>query len=181
MIEKRVTRRKKDAAYRARPEVKRRREETSAAWYAQNRTRVKKIKAAQYAENKVPMQVKSRRYYAQNKVQIGARMKKYRAKLENRARKIAYDSGMWIEIPNRLPPDLCECCNQKSTRGFHFDHCHETGRFRGWCCHQCNTGQTAANGVRGAKIWLAYLERPWQQAEPIRWAYPRERLVAVAA
>jgi hypothetical protein len=24
--------------------------------------------------------------------------------------------------------------------GLHFDHCHETGLFRGWLCSKCNSG-----------------------------------------
>jgi hypothetical protein len=36
-----------------------------------------------------------------------------------------------------LPPDRCEICG-KASKEICFDHCHQTGRFRGWLCHQCN-------------------------------------------
>ena len=36
----------------------------------------------------------------------------------------------------------CYLCGQKEsslTRRLHLDHCHNTGRFRGWLCSNCNT------------------------------------------
>jgi len=36
-------------------------------------------------------------------------------------------------------PDICECCGKK-TKKLNLDHCHDTGKFRGWLCHECNTG-----------------------------------------
>lgn len=37
---------------------------------------------------------------------------------------------------------LCALCSERNefTNGLHADHCHETGRFRGWLCAQCNVG-----------------------------------------
>lgn len=43
-------------------------------------------------------------------------------------------------------PELCQCCGGKEThsgpngvgRSLSFDHCHKTGRFRGWLCAGCN-------------------------------------------
>lgn len=32
----------------------------------------------------------------------------------------------------------CACCNRKSKRTLHLDHCHETGRLRGFVCSGCN-------------------------------------------
>ena len=126
------------------------------------------------------------RSYVKNRAKIIARVMAYSARPENKARRtnnaisraknIAARLGVRIEIPDRSPPELCECCGEKSRtrRSLHLDHCHDTGRFRGWCCHHCNTGQTAAKGVQGAKLWLAYLERPWQSGSSIKWAYPRK-------
>lgn len=39
----------------------------------------------------------------------------------------------------RPPPSACECCGATETRLI-YDHCHETGKFRGWICDLCNTG-----------------------------------------
>lgn len=41
----------------------------------------------------------------------------------------------------RPRPDVCEICanpNQIS-KPIYWDHCHTTGKFRGWICHRCNT------------------------------------------
>lgn len=43
-------------------------------------------------------------------------------------------------LADRPKPDHCECCGEscKTGRALNFDHCHKTGRFRGWLCHGCN-------------------------------------------
>lgn len=41
-----------------------------------------------------------------------------------------------IEKPPLGTP--CENCG-KTDQKLLFDHCHETGKFRGWLCYQCNT------------------------------------------
>jgi hypothetical protein len=35
---------------------------------------------------------------------------------------------------------ICECCfgNAMDTKGIVWDHCHITGKFRGWLCNRCN-------------------------------------------
>ncbi len=41
----------------------------------------------------------------------------------------------------RPMPEKCEVCNRDkkvSTKGLHYDHCHKTGKFRGWLCFKCN-------------------------------------------
>lgn len=47
--------------------------------------------------------------------------------------------------PTRPPPDKCEICerqdyNRKQDKPRHLalDHCHKTGKFRGWVCLKCN-------------------------------------------
>ena len=42
----------------------------------------------------------------------------------------------------RKTPEQCEICGcfgKESKRGLCFDHCHKTGKFRGWLCMRCNT------------------------------------------
>ena len=36
-------------------------------------------------------------------------------------------------------PDMCECC-KKPTKNLVVDHCHSSGKFRGWLCRNCNAG-----------------------------------------
>jgi hypothetical protein len=35
---------------------------------------------------------------------------------------------------------LCACCGQNSDSTLHLDHCHTTGRMRGFICKSCNLG-----------------------------------------
>ena len=37
-------------------------------------------------------------------------------------------------------PKNCDCCGTLLTQTVCYDHDHETGRFRGWLCHNCNSG-----------------------------------------
>ncbi len=40
-------------------------------------------------------------------------------------------------IAGRPKPPVCELCNEFNLR-IVFDHCHQTGKFRGWLCDRCN-------------------------------------------
>ena len=42
------------------------------------------------------------------------------------------EHGMW-----------CQACGEQ--RVLCLDHCHETGRFRGWICHPCNLDDVLAD------------------------------------
>ena len=34
----------------------------------------------------------------------------------------------------------CDLCGKPVHKNWQLDHCHETGKFRGWLCNGCNTG-----------------------------------------
>ena len=34
----------------------------------------------------------------------------------------------------------CDLCKKPVHRNWQLDHCHDTGKFRGWICKGCNTG-----------------------------------------
>ena len=56
----------------------------------------------------------------------------------------------------------CECCGTKLLGGMqtHLDHCHETGKFRGWLCNKCNRGLGYfGDSIAGLEQALAYLRR----------------------
>jgi hypothetical protein len=60
--------------------------------------------------------------------------------------------------PTRPMPLLCESdCGREATS---LDHCHETGKFRGWLCRQCNTALGMAKDSPATLRALAtYLEK----------------------
>jgi len=63
--------------------------------------------------------------------------------------------------PTRAEPSACECCGRPPRKhSLCVDHCHETGRFRGWLCGMCNTaiGKLGDN-VAGLETAIAYLKR----------------------
>ena len=44
----------------------------------------------------------------------------------------------YSEIMSRVP-EGCEICGNSMGEKVCFDHCHDTGKFRGLLCHRCNT------------------------------------------
>lgn len=65
-------------------------------------------------------------------------------------------------MPTRAEPQRCECCGRVPECGvgktLHLDHCHMTGKFRGWLCHYCNTAIGAlGDNTYGVLQAYAYL------------------------
>jgi hypothetical protein len=102
------------------------------------------------------------------KPEVKARARYYEAQPEAIARRIASKVGMFIEVPNRPRPDWCECCGDFAGEVLHFDHCHNSGRFRGWCCRACNTGVGIMDNPARLRLRALYVERPFQSG-PIKW------------
>jgi hypothetical protein len=46
----------------------------------------------------------------------------------------------YLGIPDatRPRPTACEACGRTPRRVLHLDHCHASGKFRGWLCSNCN-------------------------------------------
>lgn len=52
------------------------------------------------------------------------------------------DTRYMRKLAPRKKPDACEVCGAKGSdfkKGLVYDHCHKTGKFRGWLCSNCNT------------------------------------------
>ena len=63
-------------------------------------------------------------------------------------------------------PTKCECCS-KETNELVVDHDHQTGKFRGWLCKQCNTGLgNLGDTLESLKLAVEYLERSKENANP---------------
>jgi len=62
-----------------------------------------------------------------------------------------------LPSPTRPQPAACECCGFLAA-SLHLDHCHTTGKFRGWLCVSCNRGigllQDCLSGVSKAVDYL---------------------------
>ena len=118
---------------------------------------------------------RSRRYYAnhQEEIRAGKRANKHKYSTEyyhvnkerileqrrtrNAAASISYRRRRNIKIAGRACPELCECCSGPGP--LHFDHDHETGKFRGWICPGCNLacGMLKDNPDRAMSVAI-YLE-----------------------
>ena len=70
------------------------------------------------------------------------------------AKKIMDKDG--IKRPSLGTP--CDNCG-KTDQKLIFDHCHETGKFRGWLCYQCNTAiGNLGDNIEGLTRALNYLK-----------------------
>lgn len=67
-----------------------------------------------------------------------------------------------LAIVKKNAPDkplCCDCCH-KSTSHFVLDHCHVTGKFRGWICRNCNQGiGKLGDNIQGLQKAIIYLNK----------------------
>ena len=70
-------------------------------------------------------------------------------------------------------PECCDCCGvsfkrpvqkvrlfRKTSVSTRLDHCHDTNIFRGWLCHNCNSGiGLLGDNLEGLNKAVAYLEK----------------------
>ena len=123
-------------------------------------------------ENKAWGAIQTAAYRAKPATQ--KRLKAYRLTPETKARQLSSFHAMPIELPNRPRPDWCECCGDFAVQTLSLDHDHSSGRFRGWCCHNCNTGLGLADNVERLHSRILYLRRSLQP-EPIQWVEALKR------
>lgn len=91
-------------------------------WENPERMRQKALAYAKVPENRAKISLRSREY------------KKTKPTTFFLNRKREQESG-------RPRPDVCDICAKPNQikKPIYWDHCHSTGKFRGWLCHRCNT------------------------------------------
>lgn len=116
------------------------------AYYHRNKGKVKALKKSYYARHSETVKASARAYRQQNIAAV----------------RIRHYAARGLPAPIRPMPSRCECCGVDSRldKAFALDHCHVTGRFRGWLCHRCNSGiGMLGDDVDGLLAAIAYLSR----------------------
>lgn len=84
---------------------------------------------------------------------------RWKAKYPGREQTVKYRYRYGIEL-SEIPdkPDKCSICEQPHKK-IVLDHCHETGKFRGWLCDPCNVvlGMVSDDTTILRKL-IAYIE-----------------------
>jgi hypothetical protein len=88
-------------------------------------------------------------------------VKEYRKSGKGKETALRY-ARKWRGLPEatREEPKECECCGKTQNKSLALDHCHITGKFRGWLCNSCNLALGAAgDNKEGVIKLLEYLIR----------------------
>lgn len=115
------------------------------------------------------------RYYRRHREKVLAAQKaKYDAdpqyfrdkQKKSKARRTVWQrKALGLPEPTRPEPAGCESCGKlrperMKQQGLCADHCHKTGKFRGWLCTGCNMSiGNLGDDVAGLERALAYLRR----------------------
>lgn len=117
-----------------------------AAWRAAHPDRAKAATDRWLEENWDKMLETRRRYRANNPEQFRKRKQR----------------GRGCFGATRPRPDLCECCGGPpvgNKKVLSLDHCHATGKFRGWLCDKCNLGMgTLGDTLEALSKAVTYLQ-----------------------
>jgi hypothetical protein len=139
-----------DAAYRSTPEGKEKARLRQQKYREENRERVRELERARRAAmdpeaRKLANRTRAREYYQRNPERWRAYGRKQRG----------------LPDPTRPCPDVCESCGRSNGKhGMHLDHCHESGKFRGWLCGRCNRGLGfIGDNIESVERLLAYMKR----------------------
>lgn len=88
----------------------------------------------------------------------------FKTKLDNRCKAcIKKQSKLRNDLKkswDHLKTNICDCCGQEHHKTLVLDHDHNTLKFRGWICEDCNLGLgKLGDNIEGVEKALAYLKR----------------------
>ena len=106
----------------------------------------------------------SRKHHRDKKAKVRARKRRYYAANPDKAARALETSKQagyrkWRGSANYEHPHngICPICTKEKL--LVYDHCHETGAFRGWVCNNCNRGLGYfGDSVAGIQRALVYLQ-----------------------
>jgi hypothetical protein len=84
---------------------------------------------------------------------------RWKAKYPGRDQEVKYRFRYGVELSEiRAKPETCELCG-KAHKKIVFDHCHDTGEFRGWICDPCNIALgNVSDDILVLERMIAYLK-----------------------
>lgn len=75
--------------------------------------------------------------------------------------------GISRPIPSKANPYKCDNCSKDivTTKTLQLDHCHLTGKFRGWLCKECNISLgNLGDSIEGLFKTVKYLNKTQQKS-----------------
>lgn len=97
------------------------------AWSIANADKERARRAAAYLANRDAILARNKAWKAANRERVRATNRKSNRKAEG------------VEAPTgEAKAGQCEICNRETK--LVLDHCHKTGKLRGWLCNTCNMG-----------------------------------------
>lgn len=101
-----------------------------------------------WEEKAFPSQKKYREYSA-----------RWREKFPGREQEVKYRYRYGVELSEiRAKPPVCEICSRPHKK-IVFDHCHVSGKFRGWICDPCNIALgNVGDSIETLEKMIAYLK-----------------------
>lgn len=142
---------------------------TAKKWRAANREKIKGYNKK--AAAKLPSgygAAQSRKWRAANPEKKAADFQRYKQTHPNWFKNYmrAWRRKQLVEQPPYEPPAHCEACGDKfeptPQKRPCLDHCHDTNRFRGWLCSNCNISLgLAGDSPEGVRKLLEYVIRAY--------------------
>ena len=136
------------------------------AWRRANPGKQSEYDRKSYQKHQKKRRAKTARWRAANP----ERVKEYATRIERRARRTANQRRHmakklgFAECTVYPPPPTdskCAICHREAPLAL--DHDHETGRFRGYICRDCNMGLgKLGDGLESSRRVLQYLERAYE-------------------